>query len=372
MARLKYGLIAVVLIITMSILAVAGCGVAASSGTSTTDSTTQDINATTVSDSGVIYVDETVGVTLSTHDLVEKVSPAVVSITTETMTTGMFMQAVPTTGAGSGIIIAPEGYIVTNNHVVEDAQTVTVTLSDGRTFEATQVYTDSQTDLAVVHIDATDLPYLHLLNDSLGQLSVLDPLVAVGNALALSGGPTWTTGVVSNLGRTIDLDTGVVLYDLIQTDAAINSGNSGGPLLNMAGQVVGIDTAVASSAENIGFAISTNTAIPVIEALIANGNVVRPALGVQGLTVTSAIAYYYRLSVEQGVLIAAVTSGGAAAEAGLKAGDVITSIDDEEVSTSEELSLAISSHKVGDQVTVGYCRGSQQKTVEVTLQQASS
>ena len=204
---------------------------------------------------------------------------------------------------------------------------VTVTLSDGRTFDATIVGTDAQTDLAVVKIDASSLSYLHFLSNSLEQLSVLDPVVAVGNALALPGGPTWTTGVVSNLGRSIEEETGVVLDDLIQTDAAINAGNSGGPLLDAAGQVIGINVAIASNAENIGFAISTDTAIPVVQSLITEGKVVRPWLGVSVATVTPAIQQYYHLSVGAGALITSVSSGSPASKAGLRAGDVITKID---------------------------------------------
>ena len=337
-------------------------------------STTQDnsVIGITVTDSSLPYVDETVGRQLSTQELVEKVGPAVVSIVTETVSYNWFYQAVPQTGAGTGIIISPDGYIVTNNHVVEDANKVTVTLSDGSTYEATSIATDQQTDLAVVKIDASNLVYLHFLSSSLEQLNVLDPVVAVGNALALPGGPTWTAGVVSNLGRSIELDTGVVLYDLIQTDASINKGNSGGPLVNMAGQVVGINTAIASDSENIGFAISTDTIISVVQSLIENGKVSRPWLGVQVTTVTSTIRSYYRLSVDTGALIVRVSSDSPADKAGVRAGDVVTKIDDKDISTAEDLISAIGSHQIGDQVSIVYYRGSQQKTTSATLAEASS
>jgi serine protease Do len=202
---------------------------------------------------------------------VDRVGPAVVSIVTESIAYGWRWQPVPVTGAGTGIIINSEGWIVTNNHVVEDARTVTVILSDGRNFEASTVSTDPETDLALVQIDATGLPYLHFLVNSLEQLDELDPVIAVGNALALPGGPTWTAGVISNLGRSIDLGDDTVLDDIIQTDAAINQGNSGGPLVNAAGQVVGINVAIASNSENIGFAISTDTAVAVMGNLLAQG-----------------------------------------------------------------------------------------------------
>jgi len=218
--------------------------------------------------SGYLPVDQNVGAAISSQELVAKVAPAVVSIVVDTVAYNSHLQAVPETGAGTGIIISPDGYVVTNDHVVSGAQSVTVTLSDGSTFAATIVGTDLQTDLAVVKIVANNLSYLHFLNNSLEQLDVLDPVIAVGNALALPGGPTWTTGVISNLGRSIQEDNGVVLNDVIQTDAPINPGNSGGPLLNQAGQVVGINVAVATNADEICFAISTDTAIPVVERLI--------------------------------------------------------------------------------------------------------
>jgi S1-C subfamily serine protease len=328
-------------------------------------------NSTTFA-TGYVYVDEQIDPELTTQELVAQVAPAVVSIVTETVTYNWFWQAVPQTGAGSGIIVSPDGYIVTNNHVVEDAQTVTVTLSDGNAFEATIVGTDAQTDLAVVKIDASNLSYLHFLSDSLEQLSVLDSVVAVGNALALPGGPTWTLGVVSNLGRSIQLDTGVVLNDIIQTDAAINAGNSGGPLINMAGQVVGINVAIASNAENIGFAISTDTAIPVVQSLITEGKVVRPWLGVQVTTVTPSIQRYYSLSVNAGALITSVTTGSPASRAGLRAGDVIVKMDDEDINTSQDLISAIRSHQIGDQVEIVYYRGSVERVAAVTLGQSPS
>ena len=354
MSKVRYVLIAILLLVNVG-LVVTGCvGNYASFA------------------SGYLSIDEAVGPLLSTQELVVEVAPAVVSIVVETVSYNWFWQAVPQTGAGSGIIISSDGYIVTNNHVVEDANKVTVTLSDGRAFDATVVGTDAQTDLAVVKIDASNLAYLHFLSNSLEQLGVLDPVVAVGNALALPGGPTWTTGVVSNLGRSIQENTGVVLSDIIQTDAAINAGNSGGPLLNTAGQVVGINVAIASNAENIGFAISTDTAIPVVQSLINEGRVVRPWLGVSAATVTPTIQQYYQLSVDEGVLIVSVISGGPADEAGLRAGDVIVKIDSEDISASAELTTAIASHQIGDQVEIVYYRGSQEQIATAALEESPS
>jgi serine protease Do len=354
MSKLKYILITILLIVGISLVI------------------TNTVSNSSSSASEYLCVDKEIGAELSTQELVAEVAPAVVSIVTETVSYNWFWQAVPQTGAGSGIIISSDGYIVTNNHVVEGAQKVTVTLSDGSAFKATIVGADVQTDLAVVKISANDLSYLHLLNNSLEQLNVLDPVVAVGNALALPGGPTWTLGVVSNLGRSIEVDTGSVLKDIIQTDAAVNAGNSGGPLINMAGQVVGINVAIASNAENIGFAISTDTAIQIVQGLITEGRVVRPWLGVEVTTVTSTIQHYYNLSVDAGALITSITSGSPADKAGLRAGDVITKIDDEDINTATELTLAVRSHKIGDQVEIVYYRGNVQKVATATLKESPS
>lgn len=354
MAKLKYILLAVLLIVGISL------------------AITNTIPNSTSFASGYVYVDEQIRSELGTQGLVAEVAPAVVSIVTESVSYNWFWQAVPQTGAGSGIIISPDGYIVTNNHVVEGANKVTVTLSSGSTYEATIVGTDAETDLAVVRIDASGLDYLHFLNNSLEQLGVLDPVVAVGNALALPGGPTWTLGVVSNLGRSIEVDTGAVLKDIIQTDAAINAGNSGGPLVNMAGQVVGINVAIASNAENIGFAISTDTAIPVVQSLINEGKVVRPWLGVSVATVTPAVQQYYHLSVDAGALITSVSSGSPADEAGLKAGDVICRIDNKDISTSDDLVSVIGSHQIGDQIGITYYHGNVQKVTSATLGESPS
>jgi S1-C subfamily serine protease len=354
MNRITYIVIGVLLLVSIS-LVVVGCG-ARYTGLAL----------------GYLSIDEGIGSELSTQELVAEVAPAVVSIVVETVSYNWFWQAVPQTGAGSGIIISPDGYIVTNNHVVEDAEKVTVTLSDGRTFDATIVGTDAQTDLAVVKIDASGLSYLHFLSNSLEQLSVLDPVVAVGNALALPGGPTWTTGVISNLGRSIEEENGVVLDNIIQTDASINAGNSGGPLLDTAGQVVGINVAIASNAENIGFAISTDTAIPVVQSLITEGKVIRPWLGVSVATVTPTIQQYYHLSVDAGVLIVSVGSGSPADGAGLRAGDVITKMDQDDISTAAELTSAIGSHQIGDQVEIVYYRGSVQQIASATLEESPS
>jgi len=164
----------------------------------------------------------------------------------------------------------------------------------------------------------------------------------------------------------------VVLNDIIQTDAAINAGNSGGPLLNAAGQVIGINVAIASNAENIGFAISTDTAIPVVQSLIAEGKVVRPWLGVSVATVTPAVQRYYHLSVDAGALITSVSSGSPADEAGLRAGDAIVKIDDGDISTAADLTTVIGSHQIGDQIEIVYYHGSVQRVASANLEESPS
>jgi serine protease Do len=366
MRTMKYFLVIVL------ILGVIGGGLAAFLLTRSGDSTNA-ANSPINTNWTPVYVDEATGITLSKTDLVAELSTAVVSITTQGVGYNMFYQPVPESGAASGVIIDPKGYIVTNNHVVSGASTLTVTLSDGRSFTAAKWAGDESTDLAVVQIETdNDLPYAHFLSNSLENLSLLDDVVAVGNALALPGGPTWTQGVVSYLGRSIEESNNVVLNDLIQTDAAINAGNSGGPLVNMAGQVVGINTAIASNAENIGFAISTDTAIDTVYSLVTKGAESSAWLGVNTLTVTKSVKTQYGLSVDSGALVASVYSGSAAATAGLRSYDVIIKIDDTDIATSEELATAIQKHSPGDQVTITYMRGQNTLTATATLGQKPS
>ena len=314
-----------------------------------------------------LYIDEEVGDTLLESELVEKVAPAIVSIFTGKVTYDIFLRPIPETGAGSGVIVDPKGYVVTNSHVVEGAESVEVILSDGRRFKAVNWATDPWTDLAVVQIEGKDLPFAHFLINSVERLEELEEVIAVGNAFALPGGPTWTKGVVSYLGRSIEMPNGVVLYDLIQTDAAINPGNSGGPLVNMAGQVVGINTAIIAGAENIGFAVSTDTAIPVVSDLVKEGLVSSAWLGVLITTVTPAIKSQYDLSIDYGALIIELVSPSPAAEAGLKPLDVIVKFDDEETNTARELVAAIRSHEPGDKVKITFWRGGEEMNTEATL-----
>lgn len=279
---------------------------------------------------------------LSIPQIVKKMTPSVVAVHTQITTYDIFLQPIPGQGVGTGIVIDSNGYIVTNNHVVDGAQTVTVITNDGKSFDALKVSGDPYTDLAVIQIDAKNLPVADI--GSSATLQVGEGVVAVGNALALEGGPTVTSGIVSYIGRSIMEPNGNVLNDLIQTDAAINPGNSGGPLLNMAGQVIGINSAVASQAENIGFAIAITPALPVIEQLVHQGRVTRAYLGV-GLFTSN-----------NGVTVTSVEPGSLAAQAGLQVGDIITQFAGQNVATAGELRQAIISSHIGDRVEIVYIR----------------
>jgi serine protease Do len=303
----------------------------------------------------------------SITDVVDQVNPAVVSIVVGTVSYNWFMQPVPSEAAGSGIIIDARGYIITNNHVIEDSTSITVSLTDGRSFDATLIGTDPSTDLAVIKINGDNLPTASFGNSSI--LRVGEWVVAIGNALALEGGPTVTVGVVSAIGRTIEVDSETTLYNLIQTDAAINPGNSGGPLINLNGEVIGINTAKISSVEvsGVGFAISADSALPVIDELITKGYVSRPYLGISLVTVTPAIVRNYDLNIDKGALIYYLNPGTPASNAGLRPGDVITVFDDIEIETADDVILAIRNHSIGDTVQIKFYRGSSLLIVSVTL-----
>jgi serine protease Do len=345
------GYIAVAVLVSM--LLVAGCAPVAANGVAT--STPTD-TAPAVSYS-----------LPSITEVVEAVQPAVASIVVGAVSYNIFLQPVPTEQAGSGVIIDPRGYIVTNNHVVEGATSITVSIPDGRSFEATLVGTDPLTDLAVIKIEGGNLPTVDFGDSS--ALKVGEWVVAIGNALALEGGPTVTAGVVSALGRTIGAESGWTLYDVIQTDAAINPGNSGGPLINLEGEVIGINTAKISSVDvsGVGFAVSADTARPVVEDLISKGYVTRPYLGISVVTVTSAIARNYDLAVEEGAMIYHMSPDTPAADAGLLPGDVIVAVDGEEISTADEMVLAIRAHSVGDTIQITYVRDNAQLNADATL-----
>jgi serine protease Do len=295
--------------------------------------------------------------------VVTGVMPSVVSVTSEIIVSGFFNQYTEYV-AGSGILIDNEGYIATNNHVVQDAQSVYVELTDGRTFPADIVGRDTLSDLAVIRIDAADLPYAYWGNSS--SLSLGEWVLAIGNALG--EGITATEGIVSRLNVSVNVD-GNILYGLIQTTAAINPGNSGGPLVNLSGEVIGITSVkiVASEVEGIGYAISSSEARPIIEDLIRYGHVTYPWLGVGVSTVTPALAASEGLSVDRGALIAEVVAHSPAEAAGLQAGDVIIRYADKEIADLSDLVQAIRSSRIGQNVEIVFVRGEDTKTTSAQL-----
>ena len=291
--------------------------------------------------------------------------PAVVSIMTRRIEHDQFNQAIPKAGMGSGVLVDRRGYILTNSHVVEGAEEIKVTLPDERRFRAVLVGADPFYDLAVLKIEGKKLPALPL-GDS-ARLAVGETVVAIGSPLWIEGGPTVTVGIVSALGRSMEERGLPVLHDLIQTDAAINPGNSGGPLLNLAGRVVGINTALIPSAHGIGFAISINSAKPVLRALIASGRVARPSLGLDAVSLTPQLAFVNDLPIERGALVVRVQPGGPAEGAGLRRGDVITSVAGEPVKDLHHLHEFLWRRRPGDDVEITLWRDGQSLTARPVL-----
>ncbi len=300
-------------------------------------------------------------------DVVALVKPSVVAINTEVVARDLFNRTFTQEGAGSGWILDSDGIIVTNNHVVEGANTISVSLDDGSTYDvnAKSVFTDSLNDLAVLKIDAQNLPALKIGDSS--KMRVGDWVIAIGNALGQ--GIRATEGIVSRKDVTLPVDQGQSLYDLIETTAAINPGNSGGPLVNLAGEVIGITSAKIASVgvEGMGYAISIETAVPIIEQLIKNGYVIRPWLGVGLYTVDQFAAMRYNLKVDKGVLITQVVLNSPAAVAGLQQGDVIVSIDGKATDDVGTLTVILNSYQIGQKIEIAYWRGGTQLTAQATL-----
>jgi serine protease Do len=290
-------------------------------------------------------------------DVVAKIKPSVVAINTELVTYDIFNRPYTQEGAGSGWIIDEDGIIVTNNHVVEGATTITVTLADGTTLpvDMSRVFTDSLTDLAVLEINATNLSPADI-GDSSEEVRVGDWVVAIGNPLGL--GISAKEGIVSRLEVSITVSSGQTLYDLIETSAAINPGNSGGPLVNMSGEVIGITSAKIAmvGVEGMGYALSTNMAIPIINELINTGHVVRPWLGI-----------VIHPTYDKGALITYVVPDSPADEAGLEAGDVIIIFNGQEISTAKGLIQAIHSCQIGQRVEITFLRDEAENITHATL-----
>ena len=308
--------------------------------------------------------------------VVEAVRPAVVNVTTNLFQPNP-LGGESGRGVGTGFVIRSDGIVVTNFHVVEHAQRITVITPppDSTRYTARVIGGDQNADLAVLKIQASGLHTVPLGNS--GRLELGERVVALGYALALPGGPTVTSGIVSALGRTIqaqdpNCDTcknGVRTYTgVVQTDAAINPGNSGGPLVNLAGQVVGINTAGANQAENIGFAIATNAARSIIDEAATNPSAPVAYLGITTQDVSPSLALQFGLPVQSGALVLDVVPGGPADRAGISQGDVIVGLDGKDVIDSTSLRELLLSHRPGDRVAVGMVtQGGQRKTITATL-----
>jgi serine protease Do len=299
----------------------------------------------------------------------QAIGPAVVGITNKGMVRDFFSnrQVLVEQGTGSGVIFDAQGYIATNYHVVENAQEISVSLSDGRTFDGKVIGVDPATDLAVVKVEAQDLP-VATLGDS-DSLMVGEPAIAIGNPLGLEFKGSVTAGVISALNRSLDI--GERRFKLIQTDAAINPGNSGGALVNADGVVVGINSAkiALSGVEGIGFAIPINSARPILQSLIDKGRVVRAYLGVGALDPASAAKYGYELKLDKGVYVAKSSTSGPAYKAGIREGDVILKVAGAETNSVAELRVVLDSQQVGSKVDVVIKRNNDTKTIGVLLEE---
>jgi serine protease Do len=268
-------------------------------------------------------------------------------------------------GTGSGFVITSDGYILTNNHVIENAAEVVVTFGSGEEVEAQIVGADPPTDLAVLKVNKTDLPAVRFADSD--KLQVGEQVIAIGNPLGLEFQQSVTVGYISATERLLTI--GDFTYKVIQTDAAINSGNSGGPLVNIQGKVVGINTAKVqlSGVEGMGFAIPSNIARTIAEDLIRYQRVCRPTIGVDAANVNAWAFREYGLSINYGVVIDRVIPGTPAEKVGLQRGDVIVAIDDEATRNLAQLQSALSRRKIGDKVTLTIVRGTEELQVELTL-----
>jgi 2-alkenal reductase len=311
----------------------------------------------------------------ATINVAAKVSPAVVRITVRGSSDAGNLGVIPATGVGSGVIYDSGGWILTNRHVVEGGDEFDVELNDGRVLSGEVYGIDTLTDLAIVKVDTTDLPTAAIgVSDALevGQL-----VIAIGSPLGTYSNSV-TSGIVSAKGRTITTDgSSRPLTNLIQTDAAINPGNSGGPLLDANGNVVGVNTAIATNSNGIGFAIPIDVARPIMEQAVAGQPLARPYLGIQFVSISRQLAEEENLPVQAGALVGGrdqnnqsvtgVQPGTPAAQAGIKDGDIITSVEGKVIDDGHPLDATLSQFSPGDTVSVDILREGEPITLEVTL-----
>jgi S1-C subfamily serine protease len=313
----------------------------------------------------------------------EKVADGVVNVTSTAIQMDFFFNAFPTQGSGSGSIIDTKGHILTNHHVVANAQKLEVTLADGSKWPAKLIGSDPDNDLAVIKIEAPREKLKVVPMGDSKSLRIGQKVLAIGNPFGLQR--TLTTGIVSSLGRTIRSEVGTLIEDVIQTDAAINPGNSGGPLLNSDGEIVGINSAIISpsgGSVGIGFAIPVNAAKRVVPELISKGFVTYPYIGATIQSLIPEMAKYLKLKIERGAMISEVVKGGPADKAGLKGGnqkvqvgnmivlvggDIVVKADQKEVKTNDELIHYIREKKPGDTILLKVFRKGNFEDVKVTL-----
>ena len=306
-------------------------------------------------------------IALSLTQIYEKLSPAIVYINTETtIPESYFSRGYTVPAAGSGIVISQDGYILTNNHVVEGAEKMVVGFENGMEYQAVLVGRDAKTDIAVIKIDMTGLPAVTLGDSDTVQVGEL--AVAIGNPLGEFSGSI-TAGIISALNRNITI--GGVTMSLLQTDAAVNEGNSGGALINSYGEVIGVVTAKteAVGVEGLGFAIPISDVKDVIEDLINQGYVERPAIGIEHKDITQSISQAYSLPL--GIYVINVLPDGGAAKAGLRQYDIITGVDGKPITTGYELQQEISARQIGDTIRLSITRSGQQMEVDVQLSSSS-
>lgn len=310
----------------------------------------------------------------ATTEVVKKVGPAVVTVVNLRMPQWDFWGDLSQPRSlGSGVIIDPQGYVVTNNHVVEGNESLSVIMASGDKKDAELMGTDAFSDLAVLHIEGDNFPAAELGDSS--QLQPGERVIAIGSALG-DFRNTVTSGVISGLERSIAVDESFALEGLIQTDTAINHGNSGGPLVNLQGQVIGINTLIIrgnsysrDAAEGLGFAIPSDTAHLVAEQLISKGRISRPFLGISHQEVTPRLAAYYNLAVNQGILVLQVAPATPASQAGLKAGDVIVAISGDPIDPENPFLNVLMRHQVDETVTLNVNRFGHELALEVTLEE---
>ena len=283
----------------------------------------------------------------------DKLSESVVSISSTRLASSYSNRVVPIEGEGSGVILDSQGFIITNNHVIDRAAKVKVMLKDGRNFLGQVIGGDESTDIALIKIKADNLPAADLGNSD--ALKVGQIALAIGNALGLDGGHTVSAGVVSALGRPLP-GSDLIFEGLIQTDAAINPGNSGGALANIKGEVIGINTAIIPFAQGVGFAIPINTAKRICMQIRESGRVIRPWLGIYGTNLDSALSRRFDISQKNGVLVVRIFPDSPAYESGLRVGDIITKIDKFQIKNMKDLLEVLSNLSIGSDAKISLLR----------------